>query len=118
MAVFVLIIVNLAAANSEHWMRQGLIAHDNATFFVTATAYQNNLGFPYKDYWEYRPPGFIFFIDQLVRIFGLHVFPYKIIETFFRLLIGFQIILLLRKILTPFQSFIVSISRLQCNRIL
>lgn len=106
-SVFLLIFINLAAANGEHWMRQGLIAHDNATFFVTATAYQNNLGSPYKDYWEYRPPGFLFLLDGLTRIFGLNIISFKIIETFFRFLIGIQIVFLLRKILPSFFALVI-----------
>lgn len=102
-------ILNLGVRETEgHWATQNMLTGDGATFVLTATSHNKDLGVPYKDYWEYRPPGFFFLIDYWSKIFGSDVLSFKIMEAFFRILVGLQICFLARKIFSPFQAFVVS----------
>lgn len=99
----------LNAANitsGSHWANQRLITHDNATFLVTAISHNKDLGLPYKDYWEYRPPGFFLLIDLWAKVIGSQVFSFKILEALTRFFIGIQILFLIRKIFSPFKAFV------------
>lgn len=107
--VVVLVLLNLAAYTTDgHFARANRLGSDGATFVLTATAHNFGLGVPYKDYWEYRPPGYYLLIDLWSRAFGTTVLSFKILESLVRFLIGIQICFLLRKIFSPFQALIVS----------
>ncbi len=108
--VILLSLLNFAVvAVDGHWATQNIIAHDDATFLVTAISYNKDLGVPYKDYWEYRPPGFFFLLVFWSKFFGAHILPFKLLEAGVRFLIGLQIVFLMRKIFSPFQALVVSL---------
>lgn len=107
--VIFLSILNLGVKEtSGHWATQNMLTGDGATFVLTATAHNKDLGVPYKDYWEYRPPGFFILLDIWSKIFGSHILSFKFLEMLFRFLVGLQICFLARKIFSSFQAFVVS----------
>lgn len=102
-------LLNLAVYGlNGHWAWLNLMVNDGASSVVSAISHNYGLGVPYKDYWEYRPPGFIMLIDFWVKIFGFKIFSFKVLELLVRLGIGLVVCLLARKIFSPFQALVVS----------
>lgn len=101
--------VNWAAVRDGHWAFTKLVSHDSATFVLTATSYHQGLGLPYKDYWEYRPPGFFLLVDAWSQLFGTKMISFRIFETFFRFLTGIGILYLFYALFPPFPAFVSSV---------
>lgn len=107
--IFILLLLNFAVTlPDEHWAPSSLVRSDGATFLLTALAPQRGLGVPYKDYWEYRPPGFYLMLDFWTSVFGTRIISFKILEALTHFLVGLEIIFILRKIFSPFQAFLLS----------
>lgn len=106
--VIVFSFLNLAVTQGSHWAWANLVGSDGANSVLSAISHNYGLGVPYKDYWEYRPPGFIMLVDYWVKIFGFRIFTFKLFELIFRFGIGLEILLLARKIFSPFQALVVS----------
>ncbi len=101
-------LLNMATNSEGHWSRLNLLTGDGASDVISAISYHYGLGVPYKDYWDYRPPGFIMLVDFWVRIFGFKIFTFKLLELLFRFGIGLEICFLARIIFSPFQAFVVA----------
>lgn len=93
-------------ATGGHWAPQNLFSNDNATLLVTAISHHKGLGVPYKDYWEYRPPLFFMILDFWTKAFGVNLVSLKILESFFRFLIGLALVFIVRRIFPPFQGLV------------
>jgi hypothetical protein len=107
--VLVCLLLNFAVlVTGGHWAWQNMVSTDGATMVLTAISHNLNLGVPYKDYWEYRPPGFFLLIDLWVKLLGSKVLSFKLMESLFLFLVGLEICLLARKIFSLFQGFIIS----------
>lgn len=75
---------------------------------MMATAPLREIGVPYKDYWEYKPPGIMLLVGFWVKMFGSTMFSFKILQLLFLLGTGPLIYLVLRKIFSPFYGFILA----------
>lgn len=106
--VFLGSLLNMSTHSEGHWAAMNLLGSDGAADVISAISYHYGLGVPYKDYWDYRPPGFIMLVDFWVRIFGFKIFSFKLMELVFRFGIGLEICFLARKIFSPFQAFVVT----------
>lgn len=106
--VIVFSILSLAVTQGSHWAWANIVGSDGASSVVSAISHNYGLGVPYKDYWEYRPPGFIMLVDYWVKIFGFRIFTFKLFELIVRFGVGLGIVLLARKIFSPFQALVVS----------
>lgn len=106
--VVFLLFINFATLSSRHWATLHYLVGDGATFILTATAHNFGLGVPYKDYWEYRPPGYFLLIDLWVKAFSASVLSFKLFEALPHFLVGIQICFLVRKFFSPIQTLVVS----------
>ncbi len=100
--------MSLAVTEGSHWAWARIVGSDGASSVVSAISHNYGLGVPYKDYWEYRPPGFILLVDYWVRVFGFRIFTFKLLEIVVRFGVGLGIVLLARKIFPFFQALVVS----------
>lgn len=102
------LLFNWSAVRDGHWAPTRLVTHDSATFVLTATSYHKGLGHPYKDYWEYRPPGFYLLIDTWTQLLGTEMISFRIYESLFRFLAGIGILYLFYYLFPPFKAFVSS----------
>ena len=56
-----------------------------ASLVAMAVAPFQELGSPYKDYWEFASPGVMLLIGLWVRMFGSTIFSFKVLQLLFLL---------------------------------
>lgn len=112
--ISILLVVFLSFVNfgvigpDGHWAIQDLLTGDGATYVLMATSHSKGMGSIYKDYWEYRPPGFFMLIDFWASFIGSRALSFKFLEALIRFLVGLQICFLARKVFSRFQALVVS----------
>jgi hypothetical protein len=107
--VSILSFFNLASfATGGHWSTAARLYNDAAYIVLSTISHNFDLGLPYRDYWELRPPGYLLLIDLWVNIFGFKIYAFKLFEIFFRFGVGLTIYLIARKIFPGFRSFLVA----------
>lgn len=83
------------------------IQGDTASLFTMATAPIFGLGSPYKDYWEFKPPGIMLFIGIFVKLFGYPMLSLKLLQFFLLISVGLLTYLVSIKIFSKPISYLV-----------
>ncbi len=99
--VLILSIINIAETSP------GRIGGDTVSMVLMATAPLRGLGAPYKDFWEYKPPGVFLLLGVWIRLFGDSMASFKLLQFLFLLGTGGLTYLILKKIFSSFYVLIV-----------
>lgn len=84
--ILLLVVVNLVYAG--YFMGDAYPGHNMISNLVMASAPINDLGLPYKDYWDIYPPGIYLFLSPFEFFFHGETIVFKIVHVFFAIIIG------------------------------
>ncbi len=81
---------------------------DAVSAVLMAKAPSMGLGVPYKDFWEYKPPGIFLLLDFWIKIFSSSMFSLRTLQLLFFFGTGILAYLISKKIFSSFHAFIIS----------
>lgn len=75
---------------------------DAVSRVLPATALLNNLGAPYKDYWEIAPPGIFMLLMLWSKLFGISLISFKVLQIIFVFLSSLFILMILSRVVNKY----------------
>lgn len=103
---FILIIICLGINNYENFFTK--LDGDTISEILMAKAPSMGLGVPYKDYWEYKPPGIFLILDLWIKFFSSSLVSFRILQIILFSIVGISTYLILKKIFSQAFSFIIA----------
>jgi hypothetical protein len=94
--VIILILTNLVY--TSYFIRDAYPSHNMISNLIMAAAPLNNLGLPYKDYWDIYPPGIYIFLSPFEYLFNGQTIVFKIFHILFSVLMGLMVLKSLNRI--------------------
>ncbi len=104
--LFILLVITCLGINvAKNYSRE--FDGDTYSLLLMATGPLTGLGVPYKDFWEYKPPGIFLLVEAWAKIFNFSIFSLKILQIS---VVAFTVVLvypIMKKIFSSFYTFVI-----------